>query len=423
MSQGRQDQRASGGRGPTRPDSVLRRGETTIEFVTHKHARLADPFGPETILVARHAVWNVSAIIVVHNTARGPAMGGLRISPDVVVEEVCDLAKAMTYKTAGASLELGGGKSALVTEPARFPKGSAQRRELIGWYAALLEDVPEYTPGPDMYTDEQDMQLIFELAGRSIGRPADKGGIPIDLLGLTSLGCLMDLKTAIERGHLDGVTSMKGLRLSVEGFGNVGAAIGRLAQREGAIVVAASDLPDPSRDYGGVIHHPNGLDLGGLMQARVRGKSVIESSQPGVQVHRGAAALKTLFELEADIVVPAARTDTVDRDLARRMRARFVLQAANKPLSVEAEEDLHARGVLCSVDYLTNCGGIVACAEELDEVHHPLGPLRLPRAVARIVSTVRSNAEAVYGLSRRERITPRAAAERIVEPRIASSFS
>jgi len=70
------------------------------------------------------------------------------------------------------------------------------------------------------------------------------------------------------------------------------------------------------------------------------------------------------------------------------------------------------------VDYLTNCGGIVACAEELDEVKRPLGPMSLPHAVARIVNTVRNNAEAVYSLSKREKITPRAAAERIVEPRI-----
>ena len=125
------------------------------------------------------------------------------------------------------------------------------------------------------------------------------------------------------------------------------------------------------------------------------------------------------FELEPDIVGPAARTDTVNLELDRKIRARFVLEAANKPLSVEAEEHLCSRGVLCSVDYLSNCGGITACAEELDEVHRPLGPMRLPRAIARIVSVVRTNADAVYGLAKKEEITPRAAAERIIQPRIA----
>ena len=403
------------------PDRVVRDGETTLEFITGKYPQLVDAYGPETILMARHAGWGVAAIIVVHNTARGQAMGGLRMVPDVTVEEVYDLARAMTYKNAAASLELGGGKSALVAEPARFPRGSTQRHELIQWYAGLLEHVPDYTPGPDMFTDEQDMQIIFELAGRSIGRPADKGGIPIDLLGLTSLGCIADLKAAIRGGYLAGVQGLRGLRLTVEGFGNVGAGIARLARHEGALIVATSDLPDPSRDYGGVVYHPDGLDMGGLLQARARGKSVIESSQRGVQVFAGAASLKRLFELETDVVVPAARTDTVDLDLAGRIRARFVLEAANKPLSVEAEEHLHSRGVLCSVDYLSNCGGIVACAEELDEVRRPLGAMRLPHAVGRIVNTVRDNAEAVYALARREGITPRSAAERIVEPRIGSN--
>lgn len=411
----------SGGTGRVRPDGVIRSGETTIELITGRHPELADLLGPETILVARHEGWGVGAIVVVHNTARGPAMGGLRMAPDITVGEVVDLARAMTYKNAGASLELGGGKSALVADPARFPRGSSQRRELIAWYAGLLEQVPEYTPGPDMFTDEQDMQLIFDLAGRSIGRPADKGGIPIDLLGLTSLGCVADLKAAIRGGWLSGVSGLRGLRLSIEGFGHVGAGIGRLAVHEGALIVAASDLPDPASDYGGVVTHPEGLDVGGLLQARARGRSIIETSQPGARVLRGSAALKGIFEIETDVVVPAARTDTVDLDLSRRIRARFVLEAANKPLSVEAEEHLHGRGVLCSVDYLTNCGGIVACAEELDETRRPLGPLRLPHAVARIVETVRSNAEEVYALSRRAGLTPRAAAERIVRPRISST--
>jgi glutamate dehydrogenase/leucine dehydrogenase len=77
--------------------------------------------------------------------------------------------------------------------------------------------------------------------------------------------------------------------------------------------------------------------------------------------------------------------------------------------------------VLCSVDYLTNSGGITACAEEIDEVRRPLGPLRLPRAVARIALTVRANASQVYRLSAEAGITPRAAAERLVIPRIAAS--
>jgi glutamate dehydrogenase/leucine dehydrogenase len=396
---------------------------TRIRNVTEDFRALADRYGPEAILVADHPQGFGTAIIVVHNTARGPAMGGLRMAPDVGVPEVLDLARAMTYKNAAAMLELGGGKSALVVDPARFRKGTPERRELIGWYARLLEHVPNYTPGPDMFTDEQDMQAIFEIAGRSIGRPADKGGIPIDLLGLTSLGCITDLKTALEGGWVDGIGSLRGVRMAVEGFGNVGAAIARMAHHEGARVVAASDLPDAKRDYGGVVAHDRGLDIAEMMKARAAGRSIIETAQPGVRVLRGAASLKGIFATECEVVVPAARTDTVDLETARTIVARFVLQAANKPLSLEAEEHLHGRGVLCSVDYLSNCGGIVACAEELDEVRRPLGALRLPRAVARIVSTVVANARAVYALASRDRLTPRAAAERLVEPRISEAAS
>ncbi|HET6373313.1 MAG TPA: Glu/Leu/Phe/Val dehydrogenase dimerization domain-containing protein [Candidatus Polarisedimenticolia bacterium] len=403
------------------PDTVIKDGPTTLDFATGRYPHLVDHHGPETILIATHESLGVSAIIVVHNTTRGQAMGGLRMVPDIGVEEVVDLARAMTYKNAAALLDLGGGKSALVADPARFPADSELRRDLITWYAHVLRHVPNYTPGPDMFTDERDMQIIFEVAGRSIGRPADKGGIPIDLLGLTSLGCLTDLTTVVSEGYLDGFSSLRGIRVAIEGFGNVGSGLARLASLEGARLVAASDLPDPRRDYGGVIHHPKGLDLEALLSARSRGLSIIESGQPGATVLAGAASLRKLFELDTDVVVPAARTDSVDLDVARRIRARFVLQAANKPLSLEAELHLHERVVLCSVDYISNCGGIVACAEELDEVARPLGPMRLPRAVRRIVSTVRENVVAVHGLSRRAGITPRAAAEQIVEPRIAAS--
>jgi glutamate dehydrogenase (NAD(P)+) len=395
-------------------------GATTHHIDRDPAPELRDRFGPELILTATHPGWGVKAIIVVHNTARGPAMGGLRMVPDVTVHEVVDLARAMTFKNAGARLAYGGGKSALAADPARFRRGSAERRELITWFAGLLAHVPQYTPGPDMFTDEQDMQLLFETAGRSIGRPADRGGIPIDQLGLTSLGCVVDLATALEEGHVAGHRSLRGLRLAVEGFGNVGAGIARFASMDGAVLVACSDLPDPIHDYGGVVHHPGGLDIAALMEARAAGRSVIEAAPAGARVLRGAASLKALFELDADVVVPAARTDTMDLALARNVRARCVLQAANKPLSIEAEEHLHGRGVLCSVDYLTNCGGITACAEELDETRRPLGALRLPHAIARIVSTVRANASEVYRLSQTESITPRAAAERLVVPRIAA---
>jgi glutamate dehydrogenase (NAD(P)+) len=380
-----------------------------------------DRFGPELILTACHPSGEAGAIVVVHNTARGPAMGGLRMAPDITVGEVVDLARAMTFKNAGALLEFGGGKSALVADPAKFQRGSAARRELMTWFAGVLSHVPQYTPGPDMFTDEQDMQILFETAGRSIGRPADRGGIPIDELGLTSLGCVVDLATALEEGRVRGAGSMRGLRLAIEGFGNVGAGIARLAALDGAVLVACSDLPDPAADYGGVVHHPGGLDLGALLAARRAGRSVIEGAPEGAHVRRGAASLKSLFEVDADVVVPAARTDTMDLGLARRVRARCVLEAANKPLSLEAEAHLHERGVLCSVDYLTNSGGITACAEEIDEVRRPLGPLRLPRAVARIALTVRANASQVYRLSAEAGITPRAAAERLVIPRIAAS--
>jgi glutamate dehydrogenase/leucine dehydrogenase len=100
------------------------------------------------------------------------------------------------------------------------------------------------------------------------------------------------------------------------------------------------------------------------------------------------------------------------------MRTKLVLEAANAPLTDEAERHLHERGVLCAVDYIVNCGGVIGGAEGWAELHAPLGELRIPNAVARIIMAVTQNVPAIYALARERGLTPREAATEIVRPRI-----
>src|SRR5262249_21912841 len=142
--------------------------------------------------------------------------------------------------------------------------------------------------------------------------------------------------------------------MSIEGFGNVGAALARFAEQEGVRLVGVSDLVNPELDYGGVVYHRDGLDLARLLALREAGRSVVDTDQPGVEVFRGRGELKQLFAFPVDVTVPAARTNSVDLDLARRLSTKLVLQAANGPVTDEAERHLHERGVLCGVDYIVN---------------------------------------------------------------------
>ncbi|MCC6742512.1 MAG: Glu/Leu/Phe/Val dehydrogenase, partial [Acidobacteria bacterium] len=128
--------------------------------------------------------------------------------------------------------------------------------------------------------------------------------------------------------------------------------------------------------------------------------------------------LKRLFAVEADIVVPAARTNSVDLATAQSMRTKLVLEAANAPLTEEAEMHLHERGVVVGTDYIVNCGGVIGGAEGWAELQNPLDSLRIPAAVARIITAVTKNIPAIHELSRSKGITPRAAAGEIVEARI-----
>ena len=375
-----------------------------------------DEFGPLKIVEFENAKLGAKAIYVSHNVSRGPAIGGCRFQPDVAAREVYELARAMTWKNAAALIPHGGAKSAIVANPADFPQGSAKRRELIEWYADCIAPYEEYIPGPDMSTDERDMDIIFERTGRAIGRT---GGIPLDTLGLTALGCHHAFRTLVEGGFVPGLPEVAGATMSIEGFGNVGSALARFVEQDGVRVVAVSDLVNSELDYGGVVYHPEGLDVAKLLALRDAGMSVVDTDQPGVEVHAGRASLKQIFHYEADVLVPAARTNSVDVELAKELKTKLVLEAANGPLTFEAEEHLHERGVICAVDYIVNCGGVIGGAEGWAEMKRPLGALRIPNCVARIITAVGKNIPAIYSLSRDRNLMPRHAATETVRPRIA----
>jgi len=141
-----------------------------------------DDLGPFKVIhvhVPRH---NVKGTLVIDNVAVGPAIGGLRMAPDVTTEECFRLARAMTLKNAAAGLRHGGGKSVLIGDP-RMPR--EQKEETIRAFANALKTEEQYIFGPDMGTNEQCMAWIRDEIGRAVGLPREVGGIPLDELGAT----------------------------------------------------------------------------------------------------------------------------------------------------------------------------------------------------------------------------------------------
>lgn len=352
-----------------------------------------DQFGPSKVVQLFDPHSGLRGIVVIDNVACGPAIGGVRMAVDVSTDEVFRLARAMTLKNAAAGLAHGGGKAGIVADPK-----AADKPTLIRAFARAIRSLDEYIPGPDMGTDERCMATIYDEIDRAVGLPRVLGGIPLDEIGATGFGLAEAAEVA---GEFCGV-SLRGARVAIEGFGNVGRHAARFLAERGALLVAASDT-------GGAIYNRNGIDVARLSEEKQRTGSVASAA------FGQTLSPAELFGLDCDILIPAARPDCIHRDNATAIKARLILQGANIPATAEAESMLHERGVCVVPDFIANAGGVICAAVE----YH--GGTQ-EQAVARIAEQIRCNTREVLRRSRDERLTPRAAAVELATERVAAAM-
>jgi len=355
-----------------------------------------DDLGPAKVFQVREPGLDLKAVLVVDNVACGPAVGGLRMAPDVTTTECIRLARAMTMKNAAAGLPHGGGKSVLWGDP-RMPRDRKER--LIRAFAHALRNESDYIFGPDMGTDETCMAWIKDEIGRAVGLPAALGGLPLDELGATGWGLLHCAEAAAPYA---GIT-LEGARVVVQGFGAVGRHCARFLAGRGAKLVAVSDST-------GTIANPRGIDATALARLKEQGRSVCDYPE-GEKLDRDA-----VIGIECDIWIPAARPDVVSEENAERLRAHLVLQGANIPFTPGAEKMLADRGVTVVPDFIANAGGVICAAMELQ------GATRAS-AFAAIAERVRANTEAVLGEAKARGVLPRAAAEELAARRVRQAIS
>jgi glutamate dehydrogenase (NAD(P)+) len=266
------------------------------------------------------------------------------MAPDATAAECFALARAMTLKNAAAGLPHGGAKSVIVADPAM---ASADKERLVRAFAGAMADLTDYIPGPDMGTDEAAMGWVHDEIGRAIGLPAELGGIPLDVLGATGFGLAIAVEVAAPRAGLD----LIGARVAVQGFGAVGAHVARFLVARGCRLVGASDST-------GAVVDVAGLDIDALKASTGLGRGLIDLTDVE-HIERD-----DLIGVDCDIWVPAARPDAIRGDNVDRLRARMVAQGANVGVTREAEEQLHARGVLSLPDIIVNAGGVICGAVE-----------------------------------------------------------
>ena len=298
------------------------------------------------ILVYPQGLIEADAYVVYHNTARGPAKGGLRIWPTVTLEHTRELAELMTWKTALVGIPFGGGKSGIALDPRGLPQETktAIIKEYVHMITAELSS-GTYVPAPDLGSTPSDMAVIYgetHIPESVTGKPPRVGGLP-GRREATGYGVAHIADLAVNAILRQPVA---GRRVAVQGFGNVGEWTCRFLSERGAKVVAISDLS-------GGIYRESGLDV-----ARLKQHAHIAE---GVTAGEGEAiSNEELLTLEVDILVPAAVENVITEANAGRVQAKLIIEAANGPTTLEGEAILQQRGIPLVPDILANSGGVIA---------------------------------------------------------------
>jgi glutamate dehydrogenase (NAD(P)+) len=295
-------------------------------------------------------VRHFEAFRVQHNLSRGPGKGGVRYHPDVTLEEVMALSAWMTIKCAGVGLPFGGAKGGIRVDPKLLSDKELERMTRrytseIGIIIGPQRDIP----APDVNTNGQIMAWMMDTYSMNTGSTATGvvTGKPIHLGGslgrvkATGRGVFVTGREAARRLGL----SLDGARVAVQGFGNVGSSAAELFVGAGAKIVAV-------QDHTGTIVNRNGFDMKALMETLRRDGGV------GNFAGGERADNESFWDVDCEILIPAALEGVITEDRANRTKAKLVLEGANGPTLPEADDALRERGILVVPDVICNAGGV-----------------------------------------------------------------
>ena len=287
---------------------------------------------------------------VIHNTSRGPGKGGIRFDPNVTIDEVKALAAWMTWKCAVVNIPFGGAKGGVVCDPTKLSDAELER--VTRRYTAALINVlgPESDiPAPDVNTNERVMAWIMDTYamhkqsashGVVTGKPIEIGG-SLGRREATGRGCMIVTKEALK--HLG--LPVRGSRVAVQGFGNVGSVAAKLLGQEGLTVVAVSDASTG-------VYNENGIYIDEALQW-VRENRHLDGYPGG-----DAISNEELLSLELDVLLPAAVENVITRRNAAGINTKVICEGANGPTTAAADRILEDKGVFVIPDILANAGGV-----------------------------------------------------------------
>ncbi|MCJ7839371.1 leucine dehydrogenase [Lederbergia sp. NSJ-179] len=331
----------------------------------------------EQLLFCQDEASGLKAIIAIHDTALGPALGGTRMwtyeSEDAAIEDALRLARGMTYKNAAAGLPLGGGKTVIMGDPKK-DKNEAMFRA-FGRYIQGLNG--RYITAEDVGTTVDDMDLIHEETNfvTGISQSSGSSGNPSPV---TAYGCYVGMKAAAKEAF--GSDSLEGKSIAIQGVGNVSFELCRYLHKEGASLIVTD----------------------------IRKESVNRAMEA---FEAKAVDPNDIYGVEADIFSPCALGAVINDQTIPQLKAKVIAGSANNQLQDSKHGDLiHEMGIVYAPDYVINAGGVINVADELYGYNRE-------RALKR-VETIYTNVTKVIEISKRDHIPTYLAADRMAEERI-----
>ena len=299
---------------------------------------------------------------VQYSVTLGPAKGGIRYHPDVSLDEVTTLAAWMTWKCAVAHIPFGGGKGGVICDPTRMSRREIEA--LTRRYVAEIIDAigPEKdVPAPDVNTNEQIMAWFMDTYSMHVGHTATAvvTGKPIEMGGslgrreATGRGVTIIARESARHLGFD----LKGARIAVQGFGNVGSVAADLLTDLGAKIIAVTDWKSG-------VYNDKGLDIEALIAYNQEHRTV--DKFPGGELITN----QELFKLDVDVLIPAALEEQITAANMQDIKAKMVIEGANGPTTPEAHQALHKRGVFVVPDILANAGGVTTSYFEWVQDRH-----------------------------------------------------
>ena len=299
---------------------------------------------------------------VQYNVTLGPAKGGIRYHPDVTLDEVTALAAWMTWKCAVAQLPFGGGKGGVICDPTKM--SMRELEALTRRYTAEIIDAigpDKDVPAPDVNTNEQIMAWFSDTYSMHVGHTSTSvvTGKPIEMGGslgrreATGRGVMIVAREAAKHLGFD----LKGTRVAVQGFGNVGSIGAQLMARQGAKIIAVTD-------WKGGVYDPAGLDVDKLIEYVRQNKTV--NGYPDAE----PLGQKDVFKTDAEILIPAALEKQITSENVNDIKAKLIVEGANGPTTPDAHRVLHERGVFVVPDILANAGGVTTSYFEWVQDRH-----------------------------------------------------